>query len=82
MALSEAANAWWGAAKMLPIAASQAGATGGKPWQELVVQLTHIAAALGLIVAWSLLVVGFVKHAPGARSNDERGPNNAPEPTP
>ena len=64
MALSEAANAWWGTAKMLPIAASQAGATGGTPLQELVVELTHIAAALGLIVAWSLLVVGFVKQAP------------------
>ena len=81
MALSEAANAWWGTAKMLPIAASQAGATGGTPLQELVVELTHIAAALGLIVAWSLLVVGFVKQAPGARLNDERGPNNALEPT-
>ncbi len=45
---------------MLPIAASQAGASGGKPWQELVVKLTHIGAALGLIVAWSLLIVGFV----------------------
>ena len=81
MALSEAANAWWGTAKMLPIAASQAGATGGTPLQELVVELTHIAAALGLIVAWSLLVVGFVKQAPGARLNDERGPNKALEPT-
>jgi len=55
---------------MLPIAASQAGASGGKPWQELVVKLTHIGAALGLIVAWSLLIVGFVKHAPGTGSND------------
>jgi hydroxylaminobenzene mutase len=70
MALSEAANAWWGTTQMLPIAASQAGATGSEPWQELVVKLTHIGAALGLIIAWSLLIVGFVKHAPGTGSND------------
>jgi len=71
MALSEAANAWWGTTQMLPIAASQGGATGGELWQELVVKLTHIGAALGLIIAWSLLVVGFMKHAPGTGSNDE-----------
>ena len=64
MALSEVANAWWGTNQMLPIAAAQAGATGGAPWQELVVKLTHIAAGLSLIVAWSLLVVGFVQRAP------------------
>jgi len=29
MALSEAANAWWGTTQMLPIAAGQASATGG-----------------------------------------------------
>jgi hydroxylaminobenzene mutase len=64
MALSEVANAWWGTKQMLPIAAAQAGATGGAPWQELVVKLTHIGAGLSLMVAWSLLVVGFVKRAP------------------
>ena len=64
MALSEVANAWWGTNQMLPIAAAQAGATGGAPWQELVVKLTHIGAGLSLIVAWSLLVVGFVQRAP------------------
>ena len=64
MALSEVANAWWGTNQMLPIAAAQAGATGGAPWQELVVKLTHIGAGLCLMVAWSLLVVGFVKRAP------------------
>ena len=63
MALSEAANAWWGTTQMLPIAASQAGATGGEPWQELVMKLTHISAGLGLVVAWALLVVGFVRKA-------------------
>ena len=70
MALSEAANAWWGTMQMLPIAASQAGTTGGEPWQELVVKLTHVGAGLGLITAWSLLIVGFVKHAHGTGSNE------------
>jgi (hydroxyamino)benzene mutase len=62
MALSETANAWWGTTQILPIAANQAGATGGAPWQELVVTLAHVSAGLGLIVAWALLIVGFVKH--------------------
>jgi hydroxylaminobenzene mutase len=61
MVLSEAANAWWGTTQILPIAAGQAGVTGGAPWQELVVKLTHIAAGLGLVVAWGLLVAGFLK---------------------
>ncbi len=64
MALSEVANAWWGTTLMLPLAAAQAGPTGGAAWQELIVKLAHIGAGLGLIVAWSLLVVGFVKRAP------------------
>ncbi len=63
MAMSEVANSWWGTTKTLSIAASQAGATGGEPWQELVVTLTHMAAGLGLIIAWALLVVGFLKNA-------------------
>ena len=62
MALSEVANAWWGTSRMLPIAAKQAGATGAAPWQELVVKLCHIPAALGLILSWGLLIIGFVKH--------------------
>lgn len=61
MALSEAANAWWGTTQMLPIAAGQAGAAGGASWHELIVKVTHIAAGLGLVVAWGLLVVGFLK---------------------
>lgn len=60
MALSEVANAWWGTTQTLPIAAAQAAATGGEPWQELVVTLTHVAAGVGLMVAWSLLVLGFL----------------------
>ncbi len=64
MALSEVANAWWGASQMLPIAAKQAGASGAAPWQELVVKLCHIPAALGLILSLTLLIVGFVKQQP------------------
>jgi hydroxylaminobenzene mutase len=66
MALSEVANAWWGTNQMLPIAAGQAGATGGAAWHELVLKLTHVGAGLGLLVAWTLLLVGFLKKpAPG-----------------
>jgi hydroxylaminobenzene mutase len=66
MALSEVANSWWGAARMLPIAAHQAGATGGEPWQELVVSSAHIGAGVALILAWALLVIGFLRHPCGA----------------
>jgi amino acid permease len=45
---------------MLPIAAGQAAATGGVAWQETVVKLTHLAAGLGLTLAWGLLVLGFL----------------------
>jgi hypothetical protein len=65
MAMSEVANSWWGTKQTLPIAASQAVATGGESWQELVVTLTHIAAGLGLILAWTLLVIGFLAHGSG-----------------
>ncbi len=68
MAMSEVANSWWGTMKTLPIAASQAGATGGKPWQELVVTLTHLTAGLGLIIAWTLLIIGVLKHNSNADS--------------
>jgi hydroxylaminobenzene mutase len=61
MALSEAANAWWGTKQMLPIAAGQAGAAGGKPWQEMVVQLSHLVAGVGLTAAWGLLIAGFLR---------------------
>jgi len=61
MAISEAANAWWGTVQMLPISAHQAGASGGTAWQELVIKLTHISAGLALIVAWTLLMIGFIK---------------------
>jgi hydroxylaminobenzene mutase len=61
MALSEAANGWWGTSQMLPIAAHEAGAAGGEPWQEMLLKLTHIIGGLGLIVAWMLLFIGFVR---------------------
>ena len=62
MALSEVANAWWGTNQMLPIAAQQAGAHGAAPWQELLVKLCHVPAALGLILSLVLILLGFVKH--------------------
>lgn len=65
MILSEAANAWWGTNQMLPIAAGQAGASGAAPWQELALKLTHIAAGTGLLVAWTLLIAGFLRPADG-----------------
>jgi hypothetical protein len=51
MAMSEVANSWWGTMQTLPLAGRQAGAAGGKPWQELVVTVTHLAAGLALIIA-------------------------------
>lgn len=71
MAMSEVANSWWGTTRTLSIAADEAGATGGELWQELVVTLTHVGAGAGLLIAWALLVVGFLKHGPGTGSNDE-----------
>lgn len=70
MALSEVANAWWGALQPLSIAASQAGVTGGESWQELILKLTHIGAGLGLFIAWSLLVIGYLKHASSTTAKD------------
>jgi hydroxylaminobenzene mutase len=64
MLISEMANSWWGTTQILPIAARQAGATGGTPGQELFVKLAHIAAGLSLIIAWILLMIGFIKPAP------------------
>ncbi len=61
MALSEIANSWWGTNQVLPLAAQQAGAGGGAAWQELILKLAHIGAGLALILAWALLVAGFLK---------------------
>ena len=68
MAFSEVANSWWGTKQMLPIAAGQAGASGGEAWQELVVTLSHLGAGLGLIAAWVLLVIGFLRGTARAAS--------------
>lgn len=65
MLLSEVANSWWGTTGILPIAAAQAGARGGEPWQELIVKLAHIGAAVGMIAAWGLLLAGFVRRIEG-----------------
>ena len=70
MAISEVANSWWGTTQMLPIAASQAGATGGDSWQEMIVALAHIGAALGLIAGMVLLIIGFLRYAPAAEPGD------------
>ena len=67
MALSEVANSWWGTNQVLPLAAQQAGATGGAMWQETVVKVAHIGAGLMLIVAWALLVLGFLKKTSSSR---------------
>ena len=62
MTLSEVANAWWGTNQTLPIAASQAGAKGAAPWQELVENVCHVIAALGLVLSLLVLIIGFVRH--------------------
>ena len=62
MALSEVANAWWGTNQLLPVAAAQAGAAGGAPWQEFVVKLCHLPAAMGLILSFVLLIIGVARH--------------------
>ncbi|HVU85719.1 MAG TPA: hypothetical protein VHD36_00235, partial [Pirellulales bacterium] len=61
MLASEVANAWWGTKSTLPIAAAQAGAAGAVAWQETAVTLAHIAAGVGLVVAWTLLIVGLAR---------------------
>jgi hydroxylaminobenzene mutase len=64
MMISEVANSWWGTTQILPLAAHQAGASGGTPGEELFVKLAHIVAGLALIIAWILLMIGFIKLAP------------------
>jgi hydroxylaminobenzene mutase len=71
MALSEAANAWWGANQMLPIAAKHAGAAGAAAWQEAVVKLCHLPAAIGLILSVTLLIIGIAKHRGAAEDADK-----------
>jgi hypothetical protein len=58
LSLSEVAAAFWGTTKVLRIAGAQAGATGGAPRQETTVIICHAIPALGLMVAWTVLVSG------------------------
>ena len=73
MVLSEVANSWWGTNQMLPIAAKQAGATGAAPSKELIVKLCHIPAALGLILSFVLLIIGFVQYSGPVESESSLG---------
>ncbi len=68
LVFSEVANAWWGTNQILPLAAKQAGAGGGEPWQESILKLTHIVGGLGLAVAWALLLAGFLKKESAAKA--------------
>jgi hydroxylaminobenzene mutase len=61
MALSEMANAWWGTRNMLPIAAQQAGASGGPAWQEHTVSAAHIVGAVVLIAYWGTILFGLCR---------------------
>jgi hypothetical protein len=58
LSFSEVAGAFWGTKRPIPLAAAEAGAPGGTPWQEMVVIVCHIVPALLLMVAWAILVWG------------------------
>ena len=58
LSLSEVAAAFWGTNQAIPLAAGEAGAPGGAPWQETIVIVCHAVPALLLMVAWALLVRG------------------------
>ena len=58
LSLSEVAAAFWGTNKGIPLAAAEAGAPGGAPWQESIVILSHVLPALILMAAWVILVWG------------------------
>lgn len=73
LSLSEVAAAFWGTNKALPLAAAEAGATGGAPWQEAIVTICHAVPAVMLIAAWVFLVWGVWavfrrEHTPGGES--------------
>jgi len=61
MLAAEVANAWWGTKGILPIAAGQAGATGGASWQELIMSATHIVGGIVVIVAVAMVLAAVVK---------------------
>lgn len=58
LSLSEVAGAFWGTNKATPLAAAEAEAPGGAPWQERIVILCHAVPALLLMAAWIILVLG------------------------
>lgn len=68
MALSQAANAYWGTAQVLVLAASQAGVSGGSAWQEWAVLLASFASGGVLVPAWMLLLIGFVRRPTESKS--------------
>jgi len=68
LSFSEVAGAFWGTNKALPLAAAEAGAPGGAPWQETTVIVCHAIPAILLMLAWILLVGGVVR----AFRNDRR----------
>lgn len=61
MAVSEAANAWWGASKTLPLAAELAGASGAGPVQEIMVLVAHILGATAVLAYWVVILVALFK---------------------
>ena len=77
MFLSQIANAWWGTKQILPIAAQQAGAIGGAGWQETLLTLTHVVGGLAALVAWTLLLLGFVGNAATPDTQATRGDREA-----
>lgn len=70
LSFSEVAAAFWGTDKALPLAAAEAGAHGGAPWQETTVIVCHAVPALLLMAAWILLAWGTWR----AFVNERRSP--------
>lgn len=63
--ISQVLGSVWGTKKALPLAAGQAGALGGEPWQENLVAICQVVPSVILLASWALLVWGvFVaRHA-------------------
>ena len=73
LSISEVAGAFWGTKRAIPLAAAEAGAPGGTPWQEMVVIVCHIVPALLLMVAWAILVWGAWRVFRGDRFLPKKG---------
>src|SRR5580698_6229864 len=79
MALSEMANAWWGTRDMLPIAAQQAGASGGAIWQEQTVTAAHLIGAVAVLAFWATILLGlFGKPLDAQAPNSSQASRGAP----